>query len=938
MEFIDYRRRDYEVQAMISEIGRRCGSASIGLAPSTIEDVPAKPVQAETNQAAVQRMMHDGAYIHAAFQPPPENDMGKSKSKRAMQQCFDRIKHRLGRDKETYLAERCYPIRLSDASCADSAVEKELRKGLVHTLVWCAKGDGWEDRSTAEGVPSLSSLLDILQALPRTCEPPRVAVVCLQYGAMQAAQRLRQCGIANVIWLTADMSADSAVPVFCNVISAAIKLLHDKDSTVEQVDELLDTRLSGLKLHQTADGCGCIGTGQVAWEPAQSSSEHWWCRSLIAPPLASENFEHLRKLDILASDLVHMQKLRQQLQERGRLLVVTNGSDITGAAVRRRSVAHTLCTSFLHDTCYEHLHRVTTGAEMEDAEKSICGTALVWVDILSQSSTAEDLECILNIWESLDGSQVNIIVTIDDGFEDSNRTRRLLERLDPFDLGSERGVHGVLANELVEDVKINLSFDPAPPGVQPNLLDVFTPDQLVEATQRQVQDRPIVAIYRADDNQSVWIRLSFTDVGFCHILRDHILSGTFGKEMQETLASFPRNHPWDELGSIRVDVDRSQFAARYATSILALDKLTPHQTDCLDDCLDTTDNIALKACAGAGKTFVAMSLMMKVMEDDTKRVMFVARNPPLAMSVAKWVASRCSGSAQRDRTLSQLHLLFTDFDEGPREVKLDYETSMLVTKPASVGLHYDLQVVDEAHHIYGTESLRRVVDECDCARRVLLSDISQGLVSDIKFPTGLKEIKLTECVRSSKRIVAGAMQFQLKGNESELLTKCHHDSQGPPLKSFIFPEARDDAHQLEQYVQQTVAAIHHVDSSFPDMNLHVQLAIVVPDVDFRNRFVAPLQQKLLEAFPGRTLKLVDAATASSACVSNAVSVSPSDDQEEWIVLDVMTEMDGLEYLMCICTGLDVAMDAEEGNMLETRSMLYRAITRAVMMAMAVNEL
>ena len=47
---------------------------------------------------------------------------------------------------------------------------------------------------------------------------------------------------------------------------------------------------------------------------------------------------------------------------------------------------------------------------------------------------------------------------------------------------------------------------------------------------------------------------------------------------------------------------------------------------------------------------------------------------------------------------------------------------------------------------------------------------------------------LTEVVRCSKRIVAGAMAFQL-GGEKKLLTSCHHEVAGPPLKSYIFNAA-----------------------------------------------------------------------------------------------------------------------------------------------------
>eukprot|EP01050_Picozoa_sp_SAG11_P030363 SAG11_NODE_8955_length_959_cov_1.132558_1_plen_58_part_10 len=47
-------------------------------------------------------------------------------------------------------------------------------------------------------------------------------------------------------------------------------------------------------------------------------------------------------------------------------------------------------------------------------------------------------------------------------------------------------------------------------------------------------------------------------------------------------------------------------------------------------------------------------------------------------------------------------------------------------------------------------------------------------------------------------------------------------------------------------------------------------------------------------------------------------------------------MDGLERLVVLCVGLDAPMRGGSGA-LEARSMLYRAITRAHMMVLAVNE-
>ena len=48
-------------------------------------------------------------------------------------------------------------------------------------------------------------------------------------------------------------------------------------------------------------------------------------------------------------------------------------------------------------------------------------------------------------------------------------------------------------------------------------------------------------------------------------------------------------------------------------------------------------------------------------------------------------------------------------------------------------------------------------------------------------------------------------------------------------------------------------------------------------------------------------------------------------------------MDGLERLIVICVGLDESMGSEDANALEARSLLYRAVTRAHMMVLVVNE-
>ena len=56
-----------------------------------------------------------------------------------------------------------------------------------------------------------------------------------------------------------------------------------------------------------------------------------------------------------------------------------------------------------------------------------------------------------------------------------------------------------------------------------------------------------------------------------------------------------------------------------------------------------------------------------------------------------------------------------------------------------------------------------------------------------------------------------------------------------------------------------------------------------------------------------------------------------------IVLDTMVEFDGLEFLFVIAVALDTPISSRSGQVLATRSHLYRAITRGQMMVTVVNE-
>jgi hypothetical protein len=121
---------------------------------------------------------------------------------------------------------------------------------------------------------------------------------------------------------------------------------------------------------------------------------------------------------------------------------------------------------------------------------------------------------------------------------------------------------------------------------------------------------------------------------------------------------------------------------------------------------------------------------------------------------------------------------------------------------------------------------------------------------------------------------------------------------------------------------------------FRDLNLHDRVAILVPDDNFKQQLKARLA-RFLEGYKTRNFRLVSADEASEAIADEA-------NKEEWLVLETMERFDGLERLIVIAVGMDQPGAAIKGRgddtLLRTRSLLYRALTRAHMLVCVVNVL
>ena len=456
------------------------------------------------------------------------------------------------------------------------------------------------------------------------------------------------------------------------------------------------------------------------------------------------------------------------------------------------------------------------------------------------------------------------------------------------------------------------------------------------------------------------VRLHVPSVGFLHELRDLLLDGKLDRRLEKSALAIEVKYREASLGGVagdttlfglNVSADRVRFATRYEQSVLSLDKLTAHQHAKLRECR-TSPYVHLMAPAGAGKTFVANNRIREVLEADRDAVvLFVARNEALCVFVAHWLCRRLQNSMQRLRMLRRVHLLFAPLAVGVRTVTI--EEGRLVVSPRAdpQAPQYALMVVDEAHHIYSDATLAMEVEEVVRAqpptRRLLLSDVSQSIGRPIAWPCvpGVEPaaVRLSEVVRNTQRIVLGAAAFELSPDKAQ--TTPQHGAVGPPLKSFIFQPAA--GRLMETYASYVLGALDHVMATFGEsFVLDNRVAIIVPDAAFLAELLPHLEHAL-RAHRANRFKLVSARDAASILTGGlddyraggaAAARAADGGAAETLVVDELACFDGLERLVVVAVGLDAPITpsgADDAR--QTRSALYRAITRAQMLAVVVNS-
>ncbi len=446
-----------------------------------------------------------------------------------------------------------------------------------------------------------------------------------------------------------------------------------------------------------------------------------------------------------------------------------------------------------------------------------------------------------------------------------------------------------------------------------------------------------------DGTPSIQFAMKDPNIKGMQNLRNQILNNEFENDINKELVS-------KKYGCLQVQVDKTYFCIQYEKKLLRFRKPTEHQRKMLKE-VNRSSNIHISAIAGAGKTFIAIKYVTDMLLNRSSGlILYVAPCESLCLFFVHWVARRVQGRSSLQEkfsiqsVLERIRVMSSPYKDV---MSVHVSSNRLEFQSISLSMVEDnfllAIVVDEAHDIYRDGVDHAFLEDLQAERRILLSNISQSSAVQQSFPF-MPMVKLTEVVRSTQRIVAGAAAFLAATSEREGITSLC--TAGPPLKTFIFMADKEDQHDaMNGYITHTVKALQYLLRTYMGLRLHNRLALIVPDNEFLMKFKTSLELALKDQPLRSQLQIIFESFEKSLSLLPA-DLLPTDQQAgpcevprelvDTIVLDEIKNCKGLEQLMIICIGLDTPINLEAGDML-TRAHIYQALTRAQLHAVVVNE-
>ena len=461
----------------------------------------------------------------------------------------------------------------------------------------------------------------------------------------------------------------------------------------------------------------------------------------------------------------------------------------------------------------------------------------------------------------------------------------------------------------------------------PRLLPTF------QEAMPEVQFEGLEQCRLSNGDSALALKLVVRDIQTMHRLRDSVLNGNAEVSLHHHLLKI--------RGDYGIRIDQSNFFRQYEEHLHTLSELTAHQKAKLEE-LHKHDFVHLSAPPGAGKTFVAIQLALDALSAKRQnKILYVAPFRALGLFFVQWLIKRHHAEVMKgggdwtralDDLLRRVILLHAPY---MKTVSLSFQAGSLVSVEANVD-HFAVALLDEAQSLFSSKQLMNLYHSVQAERKLIISDAAQAAKwhPDVVL-TKLVEVKLNEVIRSTKRINAGALAFQANKADQEVPSCGGTD--GPPLKTFIFQSKETRHEELREYCSNIKKALWHIIATFPCLgSLHRRVAIIVPDQDFLEELLPPLERELRETFLHRCFRLT---SFEESVTYLPIHLQPSqrtpEASGEVLVLDCLDNCRGLEAMMVICVGLDQQIKGMD--MSSARARIYVAITRANLMAIVVDR-
>eukprot|EP00931_Biecheleriopsis_adriatica_P118189 TRINITY_DN93646_c0_g1_i1.p1 TRINITY_DN93646_c0_g1~~TRINITY_DN93646_c0_g1_i1.p1 ORF type:complete len:1717 (+),score=245.38 TRINITY_DN93646_c0_g1_i1:46-5196(+) len=874
--------------------------------------------------------------------------------------------------------ELLYPVLVADAEHARANLA-EL--ALADVVVWCSEGIPLEDAQDANR--SSSSRSDICGVL-KLLQNASLLVVCLKHGACHAAKVLRQAMACPVIWFEADMLTCKSPGHLFNIIAYAIQQAYGrriadmpwKPRVEQQLKRkceqcpYLQTEVRGFDLECEGDERQAL---RALFQRARSQKEGTRSCSCLTTSnrvyvtnLLHGSLDDDLDLELLECDSEEPARVCKQLEEEQQSNLQLKCEAATSLS-RCRSVACQVCRALLRSDGYDIIFRI---ANEDDVE-----TLVAKVSRAQQRTHVKSLRALLWVDHALDAQAIyaKIIqrtraVAVDVRFLITSSEAQSLDNLKQMKLASHALGEAITCKDARSfSIVLKHCLKDCPDSMIGSRVKATLSEIL---SSHGLNDISVRCAYVATDSMTADTEV---DVAVClripkvQSLQRLCSAMLFSKEVEAKLKPMA--------------VDASRFTDAYIQLTQRFDRLTAGQSRILDrmrSCLEKAPRVHLQAVAGAGKTFIAMHLMLGILiprqhVSTGAKILYMSTNPGLCYHVVHWLAARVQNDHGytwdffRDVVLPSVHILFEpDSSDHPSAVpkpqQLYYSVATQKLEHAETFddmSKYELIIVDEAHWLEDTFVTERVTEQFPVLTRAVqdrienaspdqkmlfLSDISQGLGAAFDFAvTPDCQLKLSEVVRSSKRVVAAARAFKLSDDPAQF-EECLRDTpDGMPLNTYLFDGGgtweKLTPNDYLRYAQEVERAIDGLKTTCPVPDLHNLVAIIVPDSDFRHGLAQVLKSDSC------TLKFeFEFVSALEACKTiNRPQRYPN--EKALCVFDSVDRFAGLERQIVIAVGLDkpswltrVTHSSESAATVRAtaRCQIFQALTRAQMTAIVVN--